>query len=152
MNFVTEPQRQVPVIYECDLVVVGGSCTGLFAAVRAARLGLRVALVEASGRLGGVACNGLVNIWHSLYDICDEKQIISGLTEEMVNLLAAHGDAVVSKSESSAIRFNSEVLCCELDVLAKQNNIRLFLHTYYASLVKNGDRVDAVLVESKDGR
>ena len=152
MNFVTEPQRQVPVIYECDLVVVGGSCTGLFAAVRAARLGLRVALVEVSGRLGGVACNGLVNIWHSLYDICDEKQIISGLTEEMVNLLAAHGDAVVSKSESSAIRFNSEVLCCELDVLAKQNNIRLFLHTYYASLVKNGDRVDAVLVESKDGR
>ena len=152
MKFIREPQKQIPVIYECDLAVVGGSCTGLFAAVRAARLGLRVALVEASGRLGGVAGNGLVNIWHSLYDIYDKRQIIAGLTEEMVSRMVAHGDAVVSKSESSAIRFNSAVLCCELDALAKENGIKLFLHTYYASLIKESGKVDAILVENKDGR
>ena len=28
-----------------DLVVVGGGCTGVFAAVRAARLGLKVAII-----------------------------------------------------------------------------------------------------------
>ena len=36
-----------------DLVVVGGGCTGVCAAVRAARLGLTVAIVEKSGCFGG---------------------------------------------------------------------------------------------------
>ena len=152
MKFVTEPKKQIPIIYECDLAVIGGSCTGLFAAVRAARLGLRVAVVEAAGRLGGVAGNGLVNIWHSLYDIYDKKTIIAGLTGEMVERMEKQGDATVMKSESSAIRFNPSVLCCELDALAAENNVKLFLHTYYASLILDGDRIDSVLVENKDGR
>ena len=42
-----------------DLVVVGGSCTGVFAAVRAARLGLRVAILEKNNCFGGVATAGL---------------------------------------------------------------------------------------------
>ena len=42
MQYITEPQREIPVCEEVDLCVIGGSCTGLFAAVRAARLGLRV--------------------------------------------------------------------------------------------------------------
>lgn len=152
MKFVTEPQRQIPVIHECDLVVVGGGCTGVFAAVRAARLGLRVALVEASGRLGGVAGNGLVNIWHSLYDIYYRRQIIAGLTEEVVRRMQKNGDAIERQSESSAIRFNSAVLACELDALIAEHHVKLFLHTSYANLIKNEDAVEAVLVENKDGR
>lgn len=42
-----------------DLVVVGGGCTGVCAAVRAARLGLKAAIVEKSGCFGGVATGGL---------------------------------------------------------------------------------------------
>ena len=34
-----------------DVVVIGGSCTGVFAAIRAAEAGCRVALVEMSGDL-----------------------------------------------------------------------------------------------------
>lgn len=66
-----------------DLVVVGGGCTGLFAAVRAARLGLKAAVEEQSGCFGGMATNGLVNVWHSLYDSFGTRQIIGGLTGEL---------------------------------------------------------------------
>jgi glycerol-3-phosphate dehydrogenase len=45
-NTLLEPARSTPVILEVDLCVLGGSCTGVFAAVRAARRGLRVAIVE----------------------------------------------------------------------------------------------------------
>lgn len=152
MKFVTEPQKQIPIVYECDLAVVGGSCTGLFAAIRAADLGLRVAVVEASGRLGGVAGNGLVNIWHSLYDIYDKNVIIAGLTAETVERMVKRGDATVMKSESSAIQFNPSVLCCELDALAEEHKIKLFFHTYYASLILDGDSIDSILIENKDGR
>ena len=36
---IREPARDIPVIGEFDIAVIGGSCTGVFAAVRAARLG-----------------------------------------------------------------------------------------------------------------
>ena len=74
MEYIIEPQKRLQVCEEVDLCVIGGSCTGLFAAVRAARLGLRVALVEKLNCLGGTATAGMVNIWHSLHDFYGEKQ------------------------------------------------------------------------------
>lgn len=58
---VREPARETPVVHECDVCVVGGSCTGVFAAVAAARLGAKVALIESNGFFGGVATASLVN-------------------------------------------------------------------------------------------
>jgi len=82
MDTVHEPARDIPVADEVDICVIGGSCTGVFAAVRAARLGARVAIVEEQGFFGGVATASLVNVWHSLFDTTGEQQIIGGLTEE----------------------------------------------------------------------
>lgn len=87
MKTIVEPARDIPVIYEADVCVLGGSCTGVFAAVRAARLGARVALVEKQNAFGGVAASGLVNIWHSIYDNEKQQKIISGLSEEVLNRL-----------------------------------------------------------------
>lgn len=48
-------------IKEFDVVVFGGGPSGTAAAVSAARNGLKVALVEAMGCLGGMSTSGLVN-------------------------------------------------------------------------------------------
>ena len=40
MSYRKEPARDIPVLHETDICVVGGSCTGVFAAVRAAYLAL----------------------------------------------------------------------------------------------------------------
>ena len=53
--------EKLPIINDVDICVLGGSCTGVFAAVRAARLGCRVAIVEKQNAFGGVATNALVN-------------------------------------------------------------------------------------------
>lgn len=42
-----------------DLLIIGGTASGVSSAVTAARLGMRVALVEETNRLGGMASNGL---------------------------------------------------------------------------------------------
>ena len=68
MDTIYEPARQIPVVREADVCVLGGGCTGVFAAIRAARLGMRVLLIEREGMLGGAAVGGLVNIWHTLMD------------------------------------------------------------------------------------
>ena len=88
MEFLEYNPKKIKVFGDFDLCVVGGSCTGVFAAVRAARMGLKVAVVEKGNCFGGVACQGLVNIWHSLYDTDFKNQVIAGLTQETVERLA----------------------------------------------------------------
>ena len=74
-----------------DICVLGGSCTGVFAAVRAARLGAKVAIVEQANGFGGVAVNGLVNVWHSFMDAEFKRQIIGGMSQEVVERLKTRG-------------------------------------------------------------
>ena len=91
MSRITLPPETVAVKAAADICVVGGSCTGVFAALRAARLGAKVVLLEKSNRLGGVATLGLVGMWHSLFDITRSRQIIGGLTFETLERLEKTG-------------------------------------------------------------
>ncbi len=50
---------ELPATDYYDLLIVGGSASGVSAAVTAARLGMKVALVEETNRIGGMASNGL---------------------------------------------------------------------------------------------
>ncbi|MBQ3955914.1 MAG: FAD-dependent oxidoreductase, partial [Clostridia bacterium] len=101
MEYIKEPSKEIPVIRDTDVCVLGGGCTGVFAAVRAARLGMRVLLIEQAGMLGGAAVTGLVNIWHTLMDTEDREQIIAGLTEEVIALLQKRGALTVQQNRSS---------------------------------------------------
>ena len=152
MQTIIEPQRKIPVLAEADVCVLGGSCTGVFAAVRAARLGMRVVLIERLNRLGGVATAGLVNIWHTLQDMDDREQIIAGLTDEVITVLNARGALTVKNNRSSTYNFNPMELTIILDEMIREHGIRLMLHTYYSAVVAEDGRLDAVIVENQDGR
>src|SRR5580658_9668789 len=132
VNTVHESARDVPVIHEADVCVLGGSCTGLFAAVRAARLGASVVLVEKQNCFGGMATLAMVNVWHSLLDIRYEHQIIRGLTAEVcARLEKRNAIQHFKKNESFGFTFNSEELKIELDELAKESRIKVCLHTFF---------------------
>ncbi len=152
MKFIEEPARKTPVIGEFDLVVVGGSCTGVFAAVRAARLGLKVAIVEQHNCFGGVATAGNVSIWHSLFDTKHRQRIIGGLTAETIERLRKRGAVKELNSATSAFKLNTEELKIELDGLILEHDIAPFLHTFYVDAVSEDDEVCAVVVENKNGR
>jgi len=87
MDVIREKPREIPVVADVDVCVVGGSCTGVFAAIAAARLGAKVAIIELNGFFGGVATASLVNVWHSPMDIHDKQQVIAGLTLEVIERL-----------------------------------------------------------------
>ena len=154
MYVIHEPARETKVCCQVDLCVVGGSCTGMFAAVRAARLGLQVAVVEADNCLGGVATSSLVNVWHKLTDEDRKEQIIAGLTQETLERLKKVGavTSYLDKDRLAAYELNTEELKIELDRLAQENSIHLFFHTMYCAPVLEEDRMKGIIIENKDGR
>lgn len=149
MAYVYEVQREIPVICEADICVVGGSATGVFAAVRAARLGARVAIVEKTNCFGGNATNGLMAVWHSLYSTDGKRQVIAGLTEEAGGRLH-HFDVRTDGAKSHI--FNPCDMKCVLDDMCRESGIKIYFHTFYAGLSVEDDEIKAVFVENKDGR
>jgi hypothetical protein len=153
MDTVRETGRDVPVVADVDLCVVGGSCTGVFAAVTAARLGLRAAVVEAHGFFGGVAAAGLVNIWHATLDTEFRRTIIGGLTAETVDRLRRR-NAVVEQTPSDRAHYvlNTEELKVELDELVTEAGVRPFLHARFVDVAGEGGAPQAAIIEDKSGR
>jgi hypothetical protein len=147
-----EKPRRVPVVADVDVCVVGGSCTGVFAAVAAARLGAKVAIVEWNGFFGGVATASMVNVWHSLKDVKGEKQIIAGLTAEMIERLDKRGAIIFRGSASKGVEFNCEEMKIELDRLVTEAGIRPFLHTMLVAPHVRDGKMEAAIIEDKTGR
>ena len=146
-------QDRLPVFDDVDICVLGGSCTGVFAAVRAARLGASVALVEQQGCFGGVATGSLVNVWHSLYDTAFQWKIIGGLTDEVIARMKKRNTVdVVDRNESVGFTFNSQELKIDLDELVLESGIHPYLHTLFSEPYMERDRLSGVIVDSKSGR
>jgi hypothetical protein len=146
---VRETPRDTPVAHECDVCVIGGSCTGVAAAVAAARLGAKVALVELNGFFGGVATASLVNIWHSLTDLPRKQEIIGGITVEIIERLRRRDAAVAVKPY---FVLNTEMLKLELDQLVVEAGVRPFLHAMFVAPIVEEGRVTAAVIEDKSGR
>ncbi len=146
--------KELPIINEVDICVIGGSCTGVFAAIRAARLGAKVAIIEKQNSFGGVATSGLVNIWHSLFDTEKLKQIIAGLTLEVTDRLAKR-DAVIYSQEDKRGYFtlNTQELIIELDELVIESGIVPYLHTLFSEPYINDHGIlSGVIIDNKSVR
>ncbi len=150
---VWEPSREVPVLGEYDVCVLGGSCTGVFAAVCAARAGCSVALVERMGSFGGVATLSMVNVWHSPLDERFEFPIFAGLGPELMERLKMRG-AVGEHPNSPhfAWSFHPAEMQLELDRLVLEHGIEPWLHTAFAAPHVVDGRLRGVYVENKSGR
>ncbi len=152
MDYIFEPGKNIPVCDDVDLFVAGGSCTGVFAAVRAARLGLKVVLVERQNCLGGMATSAMVNVWHSLKDIDYKNQIIAGLTYEVTTILEKSGAALIKDDPSLGIQFDPLRLMYELDRLVIENKVKVYLHTLCVDGIYDNNEISAAIIENKDGR
>jgi hypothetical protein len=78
--------RKIPVVSETyDLAVLGGGPAGAGAAISAARLGVKVLLVENNGCLGGMGTSGLVTAFDPMAN--GKEMLVGGLMKEIVETL-----------------------------------------------------------------
>lgn len=138
-----------------DVVVVGGSCTGVFAALKAAEAGAKVALVEMSGGFGGTATQGLVPVWHSLHSTDGKKQIIGGLTDWVEEELIRRGEAKREHPTNPAVGTYLNVAGLQLlldEMVVKAKSVTPFLHTRLAAAeCDRTGHVSAAIVADKAG-
>ena len=148
------------------------------AAVAAGRRGASVLLIEASPLIGGLATYGLINLLLTLDDGAG-TQVVAGLCQEVVDRMKAAGQAVhpppdqwnledpatvddwrrwglIWGAPPEAVRYSvafdpEAFVDAAIDMLAEAG-VRLRLFTWFAGVIKDGDGIDAVVVESKRGR
>lgn len=157
VKFVREPAREVPVIADVDVAVLGGGPAGFCAAVAAARLGASTMLIEKNGYMGGVATAGLVNIWHSLYSMDRNQKIIGGIIDEIHARLWARGwvqwlgDYPEDETKGCTV-VDTEGAKLVFDELALEAGVKLLFHTYAVGVLQTSGDIEAVIVENKSGR
>jgi hypothetical protein len=150
-RYLVEPSREVPLIAEVDVLVVGGGPAGVSAAVAAAQAGARTMLVERHGFLGGMWTAGLVttlagfNLWLRPYSRC-----VAGVPGEWLRKATAAGFA--EDNDSWVLNSDAEGMKLVADEMLATNGVKCLFHTWCATAIMDGSRVIGAMVENVEGR
>lgn len=137
-----------------DLVVVGGGPAGCGAALAAARGGLSVLLVEASGSLGGAATNCLVLPFMPYTTEISENgekrrlALSAGIFAEIARALDEDG---IFSAPKASRTFNEESLKVILDRKMAEAGVDVLFHATLCGVRTAGRRVEAVSVATVAG-
>jgi hypothetical protein len=115
-----------------DLVVIGGGYSGMGAAIAAARMGLKVALVQDRPVLGGNGSSE-VRVWA-------KGEIKRGKYPRIGEIVEEFADRA-SKSPGRAEEFEDEK---KERIVRAEPNIDLFLNTFVSEVAKDGARIVSV--------
>ncbi|RTL55301.1 MAG: FAD-dependent oxidoreductase [Bradyrhizobiaceae bacterium] len=151
MRQIEEPARQIPVLLDVDIVVVGGGTTGPLAAIAAARQNKRVVLIERFGSLGGNLTLGL--------NTKPSGALLGGLPLEIWNLARSTGAAgadYIAKTKTGGVNIASpcdpEIMKMLLTRLCADSGVQILFETLVSRPVMEGNTVVGVVIENKSGR
>ncbi len=133
-----------------DVVVVGGGAAGMSAAVAAARMGAKVALIERYGFLGGAAANSLVLAYCGFFQKgLQPVRAVRGVGEQFLNILAGVGQdvsPVLSRSGNRIILLDPEAVKFAGDRLMDEVGASVLMHSRVTGATVEGDRITSITV------
>ncbi len=151
-NNIVEPARELPVRASVDVLVIGGGPSGIMAALAAAEDGANVLLVESRSFVGGNMTIGL-----PILGFLGQKgnQIIKGLPQQYIDRLKA----IEASSEHRPCPLHMSLTLVEPEAVKTvalqmlvEANVHILFYAFCAGVVKEGDDLKGVIIESKAGR
>ena len=148
---VIQPERELPLLHQTDVLVVGGGPAGVVAALAAKRAGAKVTLVERYGHLGGLWTGGLVLLVIG-HIVKGEKQVCQGIGEEMMRRLEKLDGGIVNRRPGVNPTVDAEALKYVMVEMIMEEEVDIFLHCWGVDAVMDGNKVVGAVFESKSGR
>ncbi|HXX19566.1 MAG TPA: FAD-dependent oxidoreductase [Candidatus Acidoferrum sp.] len=150
---VVQPRRELPVLHQTSVLIVGGGPAGTAAAFTAKRMGVDVTLVERYGYLGGLATGGLVLGIFPLYDRSN-KQVIFGIGEELMKKLDVMKYGIIDRNKAPTYpTIDAEAFKFLLADMVLDSGITAYLDCWGVdAIVDSKGAVQGAVFESKSGR
>jgi hypothetical protein len=169
MDICIEPARQIRVVRDGDVIVVGGGCAGLAAAIAAGRNGAKTVLIERFGYLGGTATASLMACINGFRNQsppdpqAGAPQVVRGIAQEIVLKLKELGGLGRSPypqkaypTEPGQLEYSYAIDTEKFKYLTlkmcREAGVEVLLHTWFALPMMDGHAVGGVIVENKSGR
>lgn len=181
MQHIVEPQKNIDVIHEAEVVVVGGGPAGIGAALAAARNGAETIIIERFNSLGGLQTQGLNPIFSFV-----DPELHSGILPELLGRLKEHGALknmeefelderarlkakLLERVGSDKLPkrlveteagywgcwgriFDLEYYKYMLDNMMQEAGVKVFFNAPAVAAIREGDLLKGVTIEGNEGR
>ena len=148
-----------------DVAVVGGGPAGVCAAIAAARNGAKVALIEKTAMLGGMATSGLVGPFMTCYNREGDFPVVGGLFREIVERLMRVNGALcpdnmtgktrytsyIGKYHGNTTPIDSALLQVVLDDMVLESGVEIFLYTQLVDCQTVNSKIKRIIVATPGG-
>ncbi len=146
--------RNLPRLWDADVVVVGSGSAGATAAIAAARGGARTVLVERVGFMGGTSTQVLDTFYGFYTPGAVAYRVVGGLPGEVVDALKTKGAAFERPNTYGAgtgVTYDPLTLRVVWEELAQAAGVQLLYHSFCTDVLMDGPRITGVVVDGKRG-
>jgi len=147
--------RDIALLTDCEVLVVGGGPAGTVAAIAAARCGAKTVLLERHGFLGGNLTAGGIDTIYGFYTPGDDPlKVIGGIPDEVIERLTALNSCYKRPNtygSGTGFTFSPEHLKLVLEDMVLEAGGTILYHSFVPEVLFEGDRLTGVLIASKQG-